>query len=371
MNVSKLWIILVLFQVGVSQAEYEYLKPQDTTSSKIEQCPPVEVSSPEEIAHYCHRVRGQRFEMNKEEYKCMGGQNSRCEGRINPQKELPTCSQPVIPSCEDETIYKNFNEHSNGPCMFRENDIAWHSARCGGGRFSCWDTTLMEWCQGTVDDSSLPGNNTIVCPPTNVYSRHEATHYCSKSGLTTRIGPKDPKTYKCLQKDGSEVCTGTIDTKRQPPPCSIPIHSCGAMHKVCEIGRKTYCDEELSIFECWDIDIDRWCLGRIVKPYKQAHDKHMTNTLDSQGSLGTDTNSRSNPADQEEEGQRGRGNVWSQVGRGGFMMAAIMTVGGISLRSFRLSKMKVETWRNTMHSPTELGYYQPVSDGMELTVLVA
>lgn len=230
------------------------------------------VSSPEEIAHYCHQFRGQHFKITTSTYQCFGGEGSKCTGSVNPTKKLPTCSQPVIASCEDETVYADFNDHSRGPCSLRRDDMLWHSAKCGNGKFSCWDPKLDAWCEGDVDDSSVSIKN-VSCPPTTVYSQHEATHYCSQSGLATRLDPKDVTRYNCLEKDGSAVCAGRIDSRRHISCSTLRVNGCEAIDKVCKAGQKAYCDEKLSTFECWDEDLDRWCLGQLVKPYTKAGTK--------------------------------------------------------------------------------------------------
>jgi hypothetical protein len=354
-----LGIVLILCRVDQSRAGYEHLVQVDTSSSKIGQCPPSMVSSPEEIAHYCHTVRGQRFEMDKFQYRCFGGENSLCTGEINPYKKLPTCSQPNIASCEDETIYTNFNHHSKGPCFYRENDLAWHSAICGDGKFACWDPSLNEWCQGSVDDSVVSVDN-ISCPPTTVYSQYEATHYCSQSGLTTQIDPTDATKYTCYQKDGSAVCAGRIDGRR-PPSCSARIHSCETIDKVCEPGRKTFCDEEISAFECWDQDLERWCLGQIVKPYTRIHAKPPLE--------GSQTPPLAAAAASTNEASQFSPTSTHHTLPGLLVLVSLSIVGTLCVRAFRLRTIPDKG--KTILLPTQLGYYHPISDGMELTLLVA
>lgn len=334
-------------------------------SNKILECPPDVVSSPEEVAHYCHKVRGQHFKLSRFGYECSGGEHSSCKGEINPELELPKCSQPSIASCEDETVYSNFNDWSKGPCLYRQHDMIWHSARCGDGHFSCWDPSMNQWCEGTVDDSSVSSEN-ISCPPTYVYSRYEATHYCSQSGLTTLIDADDETKYACYKKDGTAVCSGSIDGRR-PPSCSIRIHDCDAITKVCETGQKSFCDVSASAFECWDFNLDRWCVGQVYSHTRGANTMSMSATDDR-------VSSSENIVGASMNGEMAvQSKILSWFMFPGVLVIVLVLMTGLLLRENLSSDVqaKLDDQRNILSPTTDFGYYQPISDGMELTSILS
>jgi hypothetical protein len=53
----------------------------------------------------------------------------------------------------------------------------------------------------------------------------------------------------------------------------------------------------------------------------------------------------------------------------GLVMVLLALAGTMFARAFHMDAM-ADSWKS-IPSPAELGYYQPVSDGMELTTLVA
>jgi hypothetical protein len=235
----------------------------------IENCPPDNVaSSAEEVAHFCHVTGKAHFQVHNSTYQCWETVHHKtaCQGVIDPNKPLNPCSLATIDNCGDGTIYHNFNKYSRGPCLYRPSDIMWHSAKCGDGVFSCWDPSLDEWCGGTVLSDDVP-EPTPICPPSTVFSIHEATHYCAKSGLsTTRSDSNDDSSYSCYWKNGTTACKGTIDPiHHEAPTCSAPIDSCEDLKKVCNraFSRVFACHEESSEFECWDREEDQWCVGQV------------------------------------------------------------------------------------------------------------
>lgn len=249
-------------------------------------CPPVLVSSPEEVGHYCHSGQARHFQIHNLTYECfaMNHHMPICKGKIHPRMELPKCSQETIADCGDETIYANFNDKSSGPCFYREEDVLWHSSKCSGNSFQCFDTTKNKWCAGTVESHVSP-DPPVTCPPETVYSIHEATHYCSRSSLATRVDPEDPSAYACYWKNGTAACSGTIDPGAvQVPSCTIPIENCFEIEKVCRMdegSRFLSCNDrqgELS-FECWDTSLDQWCVGQIVRA-KRTMKPYQTSTID-------------------------------------------------------------------------------------------
>ncbi len=234
-----------------------------------DECPPNTISSPEEVGHYCHAGQKRHFMVRNNTYQCYGAKNRNtiCRGKIHPDQVLPECSQASIATCQDEIIYTNFNNQSQGPCLYRENDVIWHSARCRDGKFSCWDPTLGVWCQGTVENDEIL-DFLVTCPPLTVYSIHEAIHYCSQSGLATNVDPDDFSSYACSWKDGTTACKGKIDPRlKMAQACSHTINACEDLAYVCQgnLAKILTCDNEEGTFECWDKKMDSWCVGQVVE----------------------------------------------------------------------------------------------------------
>lgn len=232
-------------------------------------CPPHIVTSPEEVGHYCNADQQRHFRVHNDTYLCFGIEqhNTICRGKIHPHLELPVCSQESIASCQDEMIYANFNNQSQGPCLYRENNLVWHSARCGQGTFSCWDSSLNVWCKGSVANDETH-NIAVICPPPFVYSIHEAMYYCSQFGLATQLDADDTSSYKCFRKDRSTACQGTINTDvTETQACNDIINSCNDLELVCQSDPSKYltCDDVGLTFQCWDKKLNNWCVGQVAK----------------------------------------------------------------------------------------------------------
>ena len=211
----------------------------------------------------------------------MEQQNSICKGKIHPHLELPKCSQGTIADCGDETIYANLNDRSKGPCLYRAEDIVWHSSKCGDHKFQCFDAETEVWCAGSVENDVLL-DPPVTCPPYTVYSIHEAAHYCTPSGLSTRMGFFDSSIFGCYWKNGTVACNGRIHPEAvDTPSCSDTIESCNNLAEVCRVDASEllFCSNrnDGSSFECWDKALDHWCVGRIgqtmgtKKPYQPPH----------------------------------------------------------------------------------------------------